>query len=435
MGRTDRRGDEHVLVIGAGVAGLASAQSLQRRGFRVTVLEGRDRIGGRMWTDHSLGVPLDLGAAWIHGRRRNPVAELADELAITRSPTDYDSLRLYDVDGRELTRDQLNVLAELLDESLRELLRAKEGAAADMTIADAYEQMCAAARLSPFQRRAVDWGIVSEIELDLADDLASLSLAAFEEDDAFRGGDELFPGGYRQIVDGLAAQLDIHLGQVVDRIEYGSSGVAVHAGEALFRGDRAVVTLPLGVLKKGTVQFVPALPDEKQGAIERLAMGTLDKIALRFSYSFWPEATEFFGLLKESRDEVTSVVNMAAHLDSAPVLVVLARGAFARRLEQLGAAEAVASVMVDIRTIFGPAVPDPSASVVTRWGDDPFCFGSYSHVPPGASPRDHELLFEPLQRRLYFAGEATNRRFPGTVHGALLSGRAQADAIADQFVT
>jgi len=133
---------ESVIIIGAGVAGLAAAKHLVAAGRDVQVLEARDRIGGRVWTDRSLGVPLDMGASWIHGVRRNPLTDLADELDIKRATTDYGNHIVRDVQGRIVDEDDLpddfevvtsiehEYAADRAELSPRPTMRAKSSAAA-----------------------------------------------------------------------------------------------------------------------------------------------------------------------------------------------------------------------------------------------------------------------------------------------------------------
>jgi polyamine oxidase len=82
---------EQIIVIGAGIAGITAAKKLQAQGYRVIILEGRDRIGGRIWTDKSLGVPLDLGAAWIHTIDGNPISPLVKQFGIQTVISDLKS--------------------------------------------------------------------------------------------------------------------------------------------------------------------------------------------------------------------------------------------------------------------------------------------------------------------------------------------------------
>ena len=158
-------------------------------------------------------------------------------------------------------------------------------------------------------------------------------------------------------------------------------------------------------------------------------MGILNKIAMRFPDCFWPESTHFFGLLGDSHRDVMNIVNMTPHVEQ-PILVALTYGEYARTLEMATDFEMVSTVLEDLRTIFGSGVPDPTAVAITRWNSDPFTLGSYSHIPPGASPEDYDIIEEPVAQRLFFAGEASCRRYPGTVHGAYLSGQQQAKKIA-----
>ena len=130
--------DEEIIVIGAGIAGLSAAHRLTAEGFRVTVLEGRDRIGGRVWTDTSLGTPVDLGASWIHGIRRNPLTALANQAGISTVATDFDALALYDIDGSVLNDDDLDKLAEVFERVLADLRDVKKYSNADLSINSSY---------------------------------------------------------------------------------------------------------------------------------------------------------------------------------------------------------------------------------------------------------------------------------------------------------
>lgn len=102
-----RTAEADVIVIGAGVSGLTAAQKLTQRGHRVIVLEGRDRIGGRVWTDRTMGVPLDLGAAWFHSRADNPLVKVAKGLGMELVETRWTDTSMHDRDG-SLTTDTVN---------------------------------------------------------------------------------------------------------------------------------------------------------------------------------------------------------------------------------------------------------------------------------------------------------------------------------------
>jgi len=420
---------ENVIVVGAGMAGIAAARTLVDQGFQVTVLEARQRTGGRIWTDRSLNVPLDLGASWIHGHLRNPMTTLARKFSVDRSVTDYDSLTLFNSDGSILSNETSELIERLTAETIDQLLSAKSSAAKTTSIAESFERFIATADLRKIHRSGVEWGMAWEIELEQAGNIESLSLSGYDEDDAFQGDDVLFPGGYGQLIDGLAKSLDIHFEQIVEKISYGTDRVTVTSNGTNHTAHRVVVTLPLGVLKRGAVGFFPELPDAKLQAINRLEMGILNKIAMRFPDCFWPESTHFFGMLGDSHRDVMNIVNMTPHVEQ-PILVALTYGAYARTLEMATDFEMVSTVLEDLRTIFGPGVPDPTAVAITRWNSDPFALGSYSHIPPGASPEDYDIIEEPVAQRLFFAGEASCRRYPGTVHGAYLSGQQQAKKIA-----
>ena len=426
--------DEEIIVIGAGIAGLSAAHRLTAEGFRVTVLEGRDRIGGRVWTDTSLGTPVDLGASWIHGIRRNPLTALANQAGISTVATDFDALALYDIDGSVLNDDDLDKLAEMFERVLADLRDVKKYSNADLSIASALSTILGQDNLTDDQRRGVDWVIASEIEFEAAADLYELSLHYWDEDDAFNGEDVLFPDGYVQIARELAAGLEIRLSHVVSEIAHEEQGVVVTTDCGEFRGQRTVITLPLGILRAGSVTFTPVLPASKQNAIHRLDMGTLNKLAMRFDHRFWPNEKHFLGYLKEGADDAISFLNLFPY-SGKNLLLGFVSGTHARSWEQNSASAVVDEAMWHLRGMFGNSIPMPTASTFTKWHSDPFSKGSYSHVPPGGSLSDYEEIAQPVEDRLFFAGEATTKRYPGTVHGALISGWREADRIMQRAVS
>ncbi|MBN8634992.1 MAG: FAD-dependent oxidoreductase, partial [Anaerolineae bacterium] len=207
--------DETILVIGAGIAGLAAARRLQTAGYTVIVLEGRDRIGGRVWTDDTLGLPLDLGAAWIHGIDGNPIYDLARQWGIVTSVTDFDASAVY-YGADELTDEEYAEVEAVVEELYDELEALKADLDEDESVGAAVEELLADyGDLSARVLASVRWTIISALALEMGEDLTNLSLWAWDEDEALSGDDVVFPGGYRQIVERLAEGLDIRLGQVV----------------------------------------------------------------------------------------------------------------------------------------------------------------------------------------------------------------------------
>ena len=421
-----------ILIIGAGIAGLAAARHLVENEFNVTILEGRDRIGGRIYTDRTLGFPIDLGAAWIQGAEENPITELAEELQAKIIPTEFENAQVYDTEGNPLTEQQLEQGESLYEEITDEAKEMSEDLDEDISVGEAVKRLLKRKNLQPKQKNLLQWYLNSEIILESAADLEDLSIWEWDEEDAFEGGDYLFPNGYDALVQGLAEDLDIRLNHQVSAVEYGEDGVWVETNQGNFEAEAALITLPLGVLKSNTVKFSPLLPKAKQAAINRLNMGVLDKIVLKFPEAFWSEDYDMIGYLSPQYDTFLEFLNFRRYT-SAPVLVSLVAGQFARSLESLSEEEVAEQVMEQLREIHGDEIPEPEAVVKTHWATDPFSLGSYSIMPPGSTSRDRETLAESVADVLFFAGEATSSNYPATVHGAFLSGIQAAEEITSEF--
>lgn len=407
-----------VVVLGAGMAGLAAARMLVDAGKKVVVLEARGRIGGRIWTDRTMGAPLDLGAAWIHGHKGNPLVELAREAGVKSEATDWRRMALVHEGKLVPTAAQRRSEEQFFRKLKQAMKEARKGE--DRAIAPAL-----ADKLPPAgtERELFSWfGRLHA--LDLGDDLERISLRHSDDDDEYPGDDLVPEGGYLRLLEFLARGVDVRLNQEVRVVEQRKGVMVAHGKDAFFEARKVLVTLPLGVLKGGTPEFRPALPVEKRKAIRRLGVGQFTKVALAFSGVQWPDQ-DFFGF---TDPEGPLVVVNAHRWTGRPLLVALASGNQAIQLLKRGEQGAVERCVAALRTLDG-RVGAPTQSQVVDWLNDPFARGAYSFAALGSTDEDHEELARPVDKRLFFAGEATTLRSRGTVHGALATGQREAKRI------
>ncbi len=432
--KDDKTGrSETVLVIGAGISGLAAANNLSRQGYNVTVLEARDRIGGRIWTSRVWDdIPVDLGASWIHGTQRNPLTDLADEVGAVRSQTtNYDNSVVYDTNGTVLNSDSEEEMYELF-EQLAAIV--ENNAERHQTLAEAIQTSNLWHSLNSRQQQQVLHLINTTIEHEFSGSYRELSAYNLDDAEAYNGGDVIFPNGYGQLTDFLASGLDIRLNQIVQKISHSPEGVIVRSNQGEFSADRVVVTLPIGVLKSGQVNFEPPLPQTKQQAISAIGSGLLNKLFLRFPYPFWDTNTEIINWISQEHGRWNEWLNVAFYIDK-PVLLGFNAADYAKKTEGWSDEEIIEDAMAVLRTIYGRNIPQPESWQLTRWHRDPYALGAYSFngISDGipASIRSRQALAQPINQRLFFAGEATSEDFPATVHGAYISGLIAAEQISD----
>lgn len=425
-----------VAIIGAGMAGLAAARRLTASGLRVTVLEARDRIGGRVHTRREPGwpVPVEAGAEFVHGTP-------AETWAVIRAA----GLAAYEIaeDHRDGSASPPRPLdfGDLWDRLLSRLARLQ---GADLSFAEFLERH--GSDLSPAERRqaiayvegfnAADAGIVSTHWI--CDTERALA----------QGGDGSFriQDGYDRVADWLRAsanpeKLDLRLSTVVSSIRWRRGQVELEsisaAGTALepARAKRAIVTLPLGVLQApagapGAVRFQPEVA-EKRAAWQRLRMGAVVKMVLRFRTAPWEEAGSSELAFLHTPNGALQTWWTTRPMRTA-VLTGWAGGPAAQEFAGQPAHSILVRALETLAVPFGTERRTLESQLdawhVFDWQSDPFTRGAYSYVPAGQW-QTPALLAAPIEETLFFAGEATDERLSGTVAGALASGYRAAEEV------
>ena len=443
-----------VIVLGAGAAGLSAARDLTASGIRITVLEARDRVGGRVHTvrDELSPLPIELGAEFVHGRPPE-TWDIVREARLLACDADGPH---WFFDGRRLT-EMKDAWAEI-ERVLRRMTKLAKGR--DVSFADFLKRTCGAGRRLD---RACEMAklYVEGFNAAPADRIGIRSLVASEEQDqdgsdpASGAGQFRLVSGYGSMMEHLRSSIDprhgsVHLRRVVTDVRWRRGSVEVRAqtpegvAVAPVTAKRLIVTLPLGVLKArpgevGAVRFDPPLPASKtEGAIDRLGFGPVVKVMLCFREPFWE--TEQLGTARRGQ-RLDSMAFIHALDEDVPTwwtyfplrattLTGWAGGPAGERLSGMDEAEILSRAMGSLSRQLGFGVERLRERLerawVADWQSDPFSRGAYSYVPPGAMDAVAALA-TPVDDTIHFAGEATEPPgSSGTVAGAIASGRRAA---------
>ena len=416
-----------VIVIGAGMSGIAAADKLDSEGFDVLILEARDRIGGRTWTMYwdTAGIPIDMGAGWIHGTTNNPLTKIAEDHGIELLETDLNSGVLLGPDGEWIDDDKYNEIESLYAQFQEYRWEYAEQVDEDTSIKEAEENFAKINNLSEEQKHQLRFMINTALEHEESADVSDLSLWT-EVGKEIYGLEVIFPKGYIQILDTLDDGLDIRLEHVVSKIKYDEHGIVVITNQGTFNSKYVISTLPMGVLQAGDVEFSPPLPVDKQKAIERIGMGNMNKLYLLFDDMFWDDVT----LLNYISSDGSSMWEFFNLNDlGKPILLGFTTGEHSLQLEKMSDNEIIADAMSILEKMYGDETLEPIDYVRTKWASDPYSKGAYSYSGVGTTEADYEALAAPVMNRVFFAGEATYMDYTATVNGAYLSGLREAERI------
>jgi len=403
-----------VIVIGAGAAGIAAAKQLRAAGRQAIVLEARGRLGGRTFTDSSLGPSFDAGAMFIHWAERNPWTEIARELGVqTPNESWGGGFQLFQ-NGKPMPAGDRARRRGAFGEIDRRL-ETTDLQARDLSVADLLSD------LGPDLAPVASSGLL----LSIGEESSRISARDYQR--LWSGEDYVVPSGYGNLVARYGAGLDIRLNQQVTAIDWSGPGIAVTTPSGTLKARACIVTVPVGVLKSGAIRFKPELPTRSRDALAGIGMGALTKIALKVEgdrFGITP-GTTYFEAGTGSR-----LISFEFFADDRDLVIGYCGGDFARDLSTAGADAAREQVVDLLAAMVGTEFRKAAGPVsFPAWWTDPFSHGSYSVCLPGhAAARD--ILAEPIGGKLWLAGEATAGGGAMTAGGATLAGRTAAAAVA-----
>jgi monoamine oxidase len=242
--------------------------------------------------------------------------------------------------------------------------------------------------------------------------------------------EKMATNGFDTVANYLAIGLQVQLNQRVTNIDYGTTKVKVTHNGSVSEADYVIVTVPLGVLKKKSILFTPALPAVKQNAIQKVGMNCVNKFLLTWDTAFWDDV-QYLSYTPEVKDKFNYFVNVKKFHPSVNALMTFAYAEYARQTETMTDAQIINEIMVHLKDMYGNNIPNPTRLLRTKWQSNENTFGSYSYTAIETVLQHFDDLAEEVNDKVFFAGEHTEADYFSTAHGAYLSGLREAQKIMD----
>jgi monoamine oxidase len=398
-----------LVIIGAGAAGIAAAHAARDAGIRAIVVEAQDRVGGRAFTDfESFTEPFDHGCQWLHSADVSPLTPLAEQLGF-RYRRDPIQFRIHD--GDWWVNDQIVAEYHAMSEATYGRMHEEGNAGHDVAASTCVDPTSRWAKLF---RQGFTPYISTEPEHVSVFDISR---------DGNTGVNWPVASGMGALIAALANQVEraveIRLSCPVKSIDWGSDGVMVGTLDGMLFAKACLLTVSTAVLAGERLKFFPLLPDWKQQAIAQLPLGYAEKVGFEFSSDPFVGLDMHFAMM-DWPDGPTAAFNV--HPFDWPMATLYSGGELARDLAQAGSDAMIDHARGLLSRLFGAAILKDIARVkATGWTTNAYIGGAYSVLKPGGGEA-RAALAQPLDDKLFFAGEATSPDAFATAHGAWQSG-------------
>ncbi|KAJ3330449.1 hypothetical protein HDU76_005660 [Blyttiomyces sp. JEL0837] len=479
-----------VAVIGGGLAGLAAARRLvdANAGLKVVLLESKRTLGGRLMTDRSLGIPVDLGAGGFTANPDSPITTLVKNASIPFKPINYTATSYYDqaTPGKEFSTDPLLQSALSSFNGFRATLETDAKSLNDSnpkdTLASAVLKVVQGlSGLNDQQKKWAYYMVGNQAANDYAEYMNDISLNEILRSkrigaDFGSFNDAAFTNGSEPLIAMLSKGIDVRTAQQVKNIAFETAGKVsiITTKTQSFRAKAVIVAVPLGVFQNHKLHFEPALPTDKEAALTNMGFATMNKMLMTFDQQLVDPSiqfltsfplqlpnntapsknyTEITNMLNNAttvngtisanltsandpnppKDSVLTFINLKSFVPNAPnSIMAVTYGRFSLQLENMTDTDVVMTLMTQLQRAMGAqtVLPVPTSILKSSWASDNSFFGTHSYLSTRSQPGDIELVAkEILSLKWFFAGEYTSSEFQGTLRGAWESGVREADKV------
>jgi len=442
--RTEEIDDQKydVIIIGAGWAGMTAALELQKNNVTFKVLEARDYVGGRSQTTSVDGMEFNTGSMWLQEGTCNPLYSVAN----------YTGADLIDYSVRYQLWDEMGPIS---DQDYQQYTEALYNWAwqrytwSKMYLVDEDEQLSVATdevlslidkySNAGTRKKILKAILESWVNIPYGADMDRMSLFYGQDGSYICGGDWKFVSSpFSKIIDTYTEPVKnkIQTEAVVKTINYTKKNIKIkyedrfseNVVDRTISAKKVIVTVPLGVLKKKGINFIPDLPDKTWNGIRGIGMGKQVRAFMFWDDEdrFWPHGPDHISNTEMIESKVLYHVSSSLHNDTTSQLIAVMTSPEALELEKKYAKrkntkkyeeELMKLAMIPLRRMFGEDISNPKRTFATKWNVDEFSYGIYSFNKVGHLPSFRKRLKEPIQDKIFFAGEATSSKFYGTLHG------------------
>lgn len=414
-------GDVDVAIVGAGAAGLAAARRARDFGLSFALLEAKDRVGGRALTDTTtFGTPWDRGAHWLHSAAHNPLTRVAEALGQPYLRRESFRNRNLHLGGRWASAEEREDCNREMDEAF-DAVEALGARGLDVAASEALDRSGRWYRLVEHVHEAISAFPPERI--------SALDLHRYCD----TGENWPLIRGYGALIEAYGASLPVSLSTPVTEVDRAGKGVALSTSRGTVKARAAIVTVSTNVLASGRIRFSPGLPVALARALEGVPTGGANKVAFQFSRDVFGLPDTSYASFMDERDPSRHAVSFQIRPFGQELAIAYLGGRFAEEMEKAGEAASIEMARSALRDMFGSSILDNLVKVAaTAWCGDPHTLGAYASALPGHAG-DRARLAEPVDGKLFLAGEAVHPTWFSTVQGAWLSGIDAMERVAASF--